>query len=234
MAFIVEAFDSTLGWQVLCGVLAFCLMLNLLMSHQSRRQQWRQRRVKKAMQHNGITDYQERVKALAKNDAELIRAPHDISGINVEIGLHNGGRNGQAEEESLGDISFEQMLDNVEPLKIHRGRHSTVKNNDIGDSTLEDYIMGKPTQNELDKAMQTAAAMRESGADDKYMAKCLLNLSYRNTLLERVLQHAELYVHAGNDPHEHKLLLKAIKDVQEAGQTVRHERDGLGSTFMIS
>ena len=196
-------------------------------------QRWRKRRVKKAMQNNGIAAYQEKIEARARQSQDLIRAPHDTSGIDVQIGLQNGGRGRQGDEEALGDIDFEPLPGNVFALEIDRGGHST-RSADHTDYALEDYMMGKPTQTELDKAMQAAGAMRESGADDKYLAKCLLNLHYRNKLLEKVLQHAELYVHGGSDPHEHKLLLKAIKDVQEAGQTVKHDRDGLDGTFMIS
>lgn len=231
MTQIAELLESTLLWQALSALLALGLIINLFLGHKSRIQRWRKRRVKKAMQHSGISDYQERVEALAKENAELIRAPHDTSGINVEMGLHNGERDRQGEEESLGEIEFDPLPNNVVPLEIQKGEQRRMSVVDTDDYALEDYIMGKPTQSELDKAIQTAAAMRESGADDKYVAKCLLNLNYRNQLLEKVLQHAELYVHGGSDPHEHKLLLKAIKDVQEAGQAVRHDRDG---TFMIS
>ena len=234
MTQLLELFDTVLIWQILSALLAIGLMLNLIIGHKSRIQRWRKRRVKKAMQHSGITGYQERVEALAKQNAELIRAPHDTSGINVEMGLHNGERDTQGEEEDLGEIEFEDLPNNVVPLEIQRGGQPKVRISDKSDYGLEDYIMGKPTQSELDKAIQSAAAMRESGADDKYMAKCLLNLNYRNQLLEKVLQHAELYVHGGSDPNEHKLLLKAIKDVQEAGQAVKHDRDGLDGTFMIS
>lgn len=210
--------------------MALALMANLLLCHKQRIQDWRKRRVKKAMQHSGIADYQEKLEALAKENSDLARAPHDISGINVEMGLHNGEREKIGEEETLEDIQFDAIPDNVVSIESTKGYIASEQ----GDYGLEDYIMGKPTQDELSEAIQTAAAMRESGADEKHVGKCLLNLNYRNKLLEKVLQHAELYVHGGSDPHEHTLLLKAIADVQEAGQTVKHDSDGLDGTFMIS
>ena len=222
--------NSTLLWQVFSAVLAVALMGNLLLCHKARIQDWRKRRVKKAMQHSGIADYQEKIEALAKENAELARAPHDVSGIDVEMGLHNGERERIGEEEVLEDIQLDYIPDNVVSIESTKG-YIASEHSDYG---LEDYIMGKPTQDELDKAIQTAAALRESGADDKYIGKCLLSLNYRNKLLEKVLQHAELYVHGGSDPHEHTLLLKAIKDVQAAGQSVKHDSDGVDGTFMIS
>ena len=222
--------NSTLIWQVLSLVLALALLGNLAAHHKERIQGWRKRRVKKAMQHSGIADYQEKIEELAKDNAELARAPHDVSGINVQMGLHNGERRKIGEEESLGDISFDPVPDNVVSIESTKG-YIASEHTEYG---LEDYLMGKPTQDELSEAIQTAAALRESGADDKYLGKCLLSLNYRNKLLEKVLEHAELYIHGGSNPHEHTLLLKAIQDVEAAGQTVKHDADGLDGTFMIS
>lgn len=222
--------DGTFLWQIFSGGLAVALLVNLLGHHKERIKGWRKRQVKKAMQHNGIVGYQEKIEGLAKDNAELAKAPHDVSGISVQMGQCNGERVEMEEKVCLGMGIFDPMLDNVVSIESTKGCIAG-KYIEYG---LEDYLMGKPTQNELSKAIQAAAALRESGTDDKHLGKCLLNLNYRNKLLEKVLEHAELYVHGGSDPHEHTLLLKAIQDVQAAGQVVKHDTDGLDGTFMIS
>lgn len=227
---LTALFNSTLLWQALSAALAFILLANLLFFHKLRIQKWRKRRVEKAMHNSGIVNYQANIEAMAKQNFELIRAPHDVSGIDVEMGLHNGEREKTGHEKMLQDVQLGTIPDNVVSIESTKGYIA----NEHGVYELEEYLMGKPTQDELSKAVQTAVAMRESGADDKYIGKCLLSLNYRNKLLEKVLLHAELYVHGGSDPHEHTLLLKAIQDVQAAGQSAKHDTGGLDGTFMIS
>jgi hypothetical protein len=46
--------------------------------------------------------------------------------------------------------------------------------------------MGKPTNEELQQAITTAIAMRESGHDQDHVAKTLLSLNYRMQKMERL------------------------------------------------
>lgn len=74
--------------------------------------------------------------------------------------------------------------------------------------------MGKPTEQELDEALETAAQMREQGNDPHHVAKALLNLNYRMGYMEKVFHAAELYMR-GMGEHEHTMLQKAIDEARD-------------------
>ncbi|HEX6592613.1 MAG TPA: hypothetical protein VF050_11485 [Moraxellaceae bacterium] len=76
--------------------------------------------------------------------------------------------------------------------------------------------MGKPTESELQQAVSAAIAMRESGQDEDYMAKTLLNLNYRVQKLEHVLTATRRYLHAGQSVSDHRHLLQAIQAAEKA------------------
>lgn len=71
--------------------------------------------------------------------------------------------------------------------------------------------MGKPTQAELDRALETAVIMREQGKDDDFLAKSLLNHHWRLQKLERIVEAAKIYLHSGESATEHAKLIKAIE-----------------------
>lgn len=73
--------------------------------------------------------------------------------------------------------------------------------------------MGKPTKEELQEALETAAQMREQDDDPHHIAKALLNLNYRMGYMEKVLLAAELYMR-GMAVHEHAELEKAIEEAR--------------------
>lgn len=232
MEIVVHILDHPLFWQVLSGLLAAALLLNLVLCHKDRLKSWRKKRLEKAMQHNGISGYQDKMQKLAKDNAELARAPYDTTGIDVEMGLRNGER-GDGEEELMEDLHESIDTTNVIQFSKTVVHIPGAKSGEQDEYGWEEYLMGKPTRQELDDALAQAAHMREGGMDEHHLGKCLLNLNYRNKLLENVLQHAELYVRNGSDPHQHTLLVKAIKDVEAAGQEVKHDDESDG-TFMIS
>lgn len=78
--------------------------------------------------------------------------------------------------------------------------------------------MGKPTNHELRQALDRAIAMRESGNDPDFLAKSLLNLHYRLLKTERTVEAAKRYLHAGQSPTEHRELLLAVKEAEEASR----------------
>ena len=76
--------------------------------------------------------------------------------------------------------------------------------------------MSKPTEEELNRALEVAAKMRESGNDPDYIAKVLLNHHYRLGLLEAVYKAVEHYLHSGLAEREHTVLLKTLDKLRKA------------------
>ena len=76
--------------------------------------------------------------------------------------------------------------------------------------------MGKPTEQELQLALETAKRMREEGQDPQHLAKTLLNHHYRLGLLEDVYHAVEQYLHSGQAEREHMRLLKTLEKVRAA------------------
>lgn len=76
--------------------------------------------------------------------------------------------------------------------------------------------MGKPTNSELEQAIVAAIKLRESNSDPDFMAKSLLNLNYRVQRLERVMQAARRYLHAGQSVSDHRNLMQAIQAAEKA------------------
>ncbi|WP_275099707.1 hypothetical protein [Sedimenticola hydrogenitrophicus] len=76
----------------------------------------------------------------------------------------------------------------------------------------------KPTDDELTNALQTAAGMRERGEDPDNLAKVLLYLHRRDEMLERVLEHLELFLRFGLPVEEHMKLVRLVEEakIQEA------------------
>lgn len=79
--------------------------------------------------------------------------------------------------------------------------------------------MGKPTEQELQHALETAAKMRESGQDPDFLAKSLLNLNYRFELVMKVLTQTKRYLHSGESPQEHAHLVRVIEKAEAANDS---------------
>ena len=76
----------------------------------------------------------------------------------------------------------------------------------------------KPTNNELEIAIVTAEAMRESGTDEHHIAGTLLYLYQRLLDLEKVREAAENYLHFGQEEPQHAELVIAIEAAKQAEQ----------------
>ena len=76
--------------------------------------------------------------------------------------------------------------------------------------------MTRPTDDELETALQRAAWLREHDQDNHFVGKALLNHDHRLRLLDHVLQAAKLYLHSGDGAREHTDLLKAIEEAENA------------------
>lgn len=81
----------------------------------------------------------------------------------------------------------------------------------------------KPTAEELKEALAEMERMRvEAEEDPHHLVKCFLHLYRRNEVLERVLEHAELYLRFGLPEEEHAQLRKLLDAIIEER---RREKD---------
>jgi hypothetical protein len=90
--------------------------------------------------------------------------------------------------------------------------------------------MPKPTDEELDIAIQKAIEMREENNDPFNLAKCLLSHNFRMKHLEEVLMLADRYINMGMSDKERTHLIRAIekaKDVESYTAHQEQERFGL-------
>lgn len=90
--------------------------------------------------------------------------------------------------------------------------------------------MPKPSDEELEIALQKAAEMRENNDDPFNMAKCLLSHNFRIKNLEDVLAIADRYCNMGMAQRELTHLIRAIekaKNVESYTSQSKQERFGL-------
>ncbi len=87
--------------------------------------------------------------------------------------------------------------------------------------------MGRPTDEELEKAIAKAIEMRESGSDEDFVAKALLNHHYRLGKAEAVVTAAGRYLHSGYSTTEHTKLVRALAEWHKLDNS-RQEADSFG------
>ena len=68
----------------------------------------------------------------------------------------------------------------------------------------------KPTPDQMAMALRAAEVMHVEGHDPSHVGKTLLYLDQRRAYLEKVMALADRYLAAGQDEHNHALLLKAV------------------------
>jgi len=89
--------------------------------------------------------------------------------------------------------------------------------------------MSKPTEEELETALEMAAQMRDKKTDPFFIAKALLNHNYRIKYLEEILHAADRYINYGMSEQEHTHLIRAIEKAKDAESfTASRERDSFG------
>jgi hypothetical protein len=89
--------------------------------------------------------------------------------------------------------------------------------------------MGKPTDQELEVALNEARRLRENGEDSHFLGKALLNFHYQNAFLLDVLHAAERYLHSGLAEQEHTRLQRAINKAREIDDYTAHrQHESLG------
>jgi CBS domain-containing protein len=74
----------------------------------------------------------------------------------------------------------------------------------------------RPTDAEFAIAMETAELLHVEARDPKFLGKTLLYLDQRRAYLEKVLTRADRFLVAGQDEHNHALLLKAVLAAKRA------------------
>ena len=75
--------------------------------------------------------------------------------------------------------------------------------------------MSKPSNEELERALETAKQMREQDNDLDFVAKSFLNCHFQSTYLLQVLHAADHYINSGLGEREHSRLIQAISKARE-------------------
>lgn len=70
--------------------------------------------------------------------------------------------------------------------------------------------MSIPSRQELDIALAEAERLRDQDIDVHHLGKCLLYLSRRDEVLERLLDAVEHYLNSGHAQLEHGRLIQAV------------------------
>jgi len=87
----------------------------------------------------------------------------------------------------------------------------------------------KPSQDELNQAIQAAEKMRASDDDPQCLSKSLIYLYNRVEVLEKVFAAANQYMRFGQEEHEHAVLLQAIEAARRSeDQASQHKDHELG------
>lgn len=89
--------------------------------------------------------------------------------------------------------------------------------------------MGKPTEEQLKQALTKAAEMREHGEDPDFLAKSLLNLNYRFSVWQKVIDATKRYLHSGHGSTEHARLVSAMREAERVEAASEHEQEKLDS-----
>jgi CBS domain-containing membrane protein len=86
------------------------------------------------------------------------------------------------------------------------------------EASAERTYRRKPTPEQSAEALQAAETSYVAGHDPHSVAKTLLYLDERRAYLEKVLVQADRYLTAGQDEHNHALLLKAVFAAKRADE----------------
>ena len=89
--------------------------------------------------------------------------------------------------------------------------------------------MSKPTEEELETALNMAAHMRDKEIDPFFIAKSLLSHNYRIKYLEDILKSADRYINHGMSEQERTHLIRTIEKAKDAESfTSGQQRDSFG------
>lgn len=89
--------------------------------------------------------------------------------------------------------------------------------------------MSKPTDEELESALQMAAQMRDKKLDPFFIAKTLLNHNYRLKYLEEIFTATDRYLNHGMSEQERTRLLRLMEKAKDKeSNTAGQNRPGFG------
>lgn len=71
--------------------------------------------------------------------------------------------------------------------------------------------MGKLSKNEVEVALAEAGRLRESGEDEFFIGRALLNSHHRLQLLDEVYRAASAYMRGGESAQLHTRLVRALE-----------------------
>jgi acetoin utilization protein AcuB len=122
------------------------------------------------------------------------------------------------EDHVIGIVSTTDIIRSLlhGPPRRHEGAAVPVAKTPREDEAAEPAYHRKPDASEYATARQVAELLHVEARDPKFLGKTLLYLDQRCALLERVLAQADRYLVAGQDEHNHALLLKAILAAKRA------------------
>jgi CBS domain-containing protein len=143
----------------------------------------------------------------------------EVANLIIESGNHSVMIVDEAER-ILGIVTSSDIIRSLLYMPPRRG--SLPPGCGTGEATPEDEAMAerkfrlKPTPVQLATALRAAESMYVEGRDPGYVGKTLLYLDQRRAYLEKVLTQADRYLTAGQDEHNHALLLKAVLAAKRA------------------
>ena len=89
--------------------------------------------------------------------------------------------------------------------------------------------MARPSKEELVIALQYAETIREQNNDPEHVAKALLFLHTKSTLLDKLFHAADAYVNHGGFPQQHAELAHAVNEIKRLETTERQSnKTGIG------
>lgn len=117
----------------------------------------------------------------------------------------------QSEELTKVLSACETYIRSGQSTTAHRGIISAMNAyRNMYSSSNADYVVSV-TDNERSQAIETAGLLRESGNDQHFIAKTVLNLNYMVKQLETVYRATERYLHSGMSITEQQHMESAIK-----------------------
>ena len=143
----------------------------------------------------------------------------DVASVIIESGSHAVVITDEAER-ILGIVTTSDIIRSLLHGPPRRGSlepaRATNEAPPADEAMAERSFRLKPTPEQLATALRAAESMYVEGHDSGFVGKTLLYLDQRRAYLEKVLALADRYLTAGQDEHNHALLLKAVLAAKRA------------------
>jgi hypothetical protein len=123
---------------------------------------------------------------------------------------------------------YEELLELLEAVKTYFDRREDARAHTILQEASEKLRRTQhrpPADTSLRLALSAAAQLRETGQDNFYLAKSLMNISYLLKSQERVWDAVRHYLHSGRAATEHERLRQAYADAMREEHRTAGEDD---------